>query len=391
MRPRTRTALTTALALGVLGLGAGPLTGPALARPGSPAGAGTKVCAAERPGTAGPDAAALCAALDGLPDGIATAALVRVGGDGSWHGAAGVRDLRTGSGVLEHGRFRAGSVTKVVTASVVLQLAAEGRIDLDAPVETYLPDLLPPSFTEPVTVRHLLDFTSGLQPGASTGATVEEGYPRRFETTTPQEVVATAVAKGPAYSPGARQTYGNIGYTVLAMLIEEVTGDTYAHQARVRILKPLGMRHTSFPTGSDPRVHGPHNRGYDWIDGRLVDVTEWNVADRWAAGDMISTTADLERLVVALFGGRIVPRPQLAEFFTVPDVPGATVAAGGMAPHTVNGREIWGKTGSRPGYQTVVAATRDLSRTLVFSVNSTDAKGDQMGNVQRFAVPAFSR
>ncbi|HZG04118.1 MAG TPA: serine hydrolase domain-containing protein [Streptomyces sp.] len=386
MKSRTRTALAAAL---VLGIAAGPAAGPALALPRSPAAvSGLPASGAEDAG--GPDVAALRAALAGLPDKDVTAALVRVGGDGSWHGAAGVRDIRTGAEVLEHGRFRAGSVTKVVTAAIVLQLAAEGRVDLDASVETYLPGLLTPAFTEPVTVRQLLDFTSGLQAGGSLGDTVEEGYPHRFETLRPEEVVASAVAKGPASAPGTRQEYGNIGYTVLGMLIEEVTGDTYEHQAAVRILRPLGMRHTSFPKGSDPRVHGPHNRGYDWIDGKLVDVTEWNMSDRWAAGDMISTTADLERLLVALFEGKVVPEPQLEEFFTVPDVPGATRAAGGMERHVVSGREVWGKTGSRPGYQTVIAATRDLSRTLVYSVNSTDAKGDAMGAVQRFAFPAFA-
>ncbi|MFP8941774.1 serine hydrolase domain-containing protein [Streptomyces fenghuangensis] len=383
MRQRTRTVLAAAL---VLGLAAGPLALPAVAHPRLPAVAGE-----EASGPAGPDADALRAALTGLPDRDVTAALVRVGGDGAWHGAAGVRDLRTGAPVLEHGRFRAGSVTKVVTAAVVLQLAAEGRVDLDAPAGAYLPELLTPAFEKPFTVRQLLNFTSGLRPGGSLGDTVEEGYPHRFETLTPQEVVAASIAKGPAHAPGERQEYGNIHYTVLGMLIEEVTGDAYEHQAATRVLRPLGMRHTSFPDGPDPRVRGPHNRGYDWLGGRLVDVTEWNMSDRWAAGDMISTTADLERLITALFGGDVVPEPQLEEFFTVPDVPGAAVAAGGMAPYEVNGRKVWGKTGSRPGYQTVVAATRDLSRTLVYCVNSTDAKGDAMGNVRRFAFPAFNR
>ncbi|MGK5450233.1 serine hydrolase domain-containing protein [Streptomyces radiopugnans] len=382
MRQLARTALAAAL---VLGFTAGPLALPATARHRSPA-----AVTAEKGGF-GPDAAALRAALTGLPDREVTAALVRVGGDGAWRGAAGVRDLRTGAPALEHGRFRAGSVTKLVTAAVVLQLAAEGKVDLDVSAGVYLPELLTPAFERPFTVRQLLNFTSGLRPGGSLGDTVEEGYPHRFETLTPREVVAASVARGPASAPGERQEYGNIHYTVLGMLIEEVTGDTYEHQAATRVLRPLGMRHTSFPDGPDPRLHGPHNRGYDWLDGRLVDVTEWNMSDRWAAGDMISTTADLERLITALFGGKVVPEPQLEEFFTVPGVPGAAVAAGGMAPYDVNGREVWGRTGSRPGYQTVVAATRDLSRTLVYCVNSTDAKGDAMGNVQRFAFPAFNR
>ncbi|MGW2029941.1 serine hydrolase domain-containing protein [Streptomyces sp. NPDC001811] len=382
--PRTsRSALLAAVL--VTAVAAGPLAGSALAAPARSA----RTTNTPATTATGPDTEALAAAIAGLPDHDATAALLRVGGDGTWRGTAGVRDVRTGAPALEDARFRAGSVTKVVTASIVLQLAAEGRIDLDGTVQHYLPGLLTADFA-PVTVRQLLNYTSGLRPGSSLGDTVEEGYPHRFETLTPRQVVADAVAGGPAYAPGTRQTYGNIHYTVLGMLIEKVTGDSYAHQAEVRVFRPLGMRHSSFPVGADPRIHGPHNRGYDWIDGELVDVTEWNMSDRFAAGDMISTTADLERLLVGLFRGRVVPRPQLKEMFTLPDVPGARYGAA-LERFEVNGRVIWGKTGSRPGYATVIAATPDLSRTLVYSVESTDAKGDGLSVAQRFAFPAFDR
>ncbi|MGW0770248.1 serine hydrolase domain-containing protein [Streptomyces sp. NPDC002676] len=366
----------------VLALTAGPLAAaPALAAP-------TKTVSGQV-ATSGPDSDALAAAIAGLPDHTATAALLRVGGDGSWRGTAGVRDVRSGAPALENARFRAGSVTKVVTAALVLQLAAEGRIDLDGTVQQYLPGLLTKDFS-PITVRQLLNYTSGLHSGMSLGDTVEDGYPHRFETLTPEQVVASSVAQGPQYAPGTHQVYDNIHYTVLGMLIEKVTGDSYAHQAEMRIFRPLGMRDSSFPVGADPRIHGPHNRGYDWIDGKLVDVTDWNMSDRWAAGDLISTTADLERLLVGLFRGRVVPEPQLKEMFTLPDVPGARYGAG-LERFDLNGKVIWGKTGSRPGYATVIAATPDLSRTLVYSVNSTDAKGDGLATAQRFAYPAFNR
>jgi len=385
MPVRTRTACAAAL---VLGLTAGPLTGTVLAAPVPTADVrGTTPRNTVDPGTG----RALRAAVEGLPDDDATAALIRVSGtDGDWRGSAGVRDLPSGRGALDGGRFRAGSTTKVVTAAVVLQLAAEGRVDLDGHVQTYLPGLLPEVF-EPVNVRQLLTFTSGLRPGSSLGDVDGAGYERRYETLTPEEVVAASVARGPAFSPGERQTYGNIDYTVLGLLIEKVTGDSYEHQAAVRVLRPAGMRHTSFPGGPDPRIHGPHHRGYQKLaDGRLVDATEWNMSDRWAAGDMISTTADLERLLHALFRGRLVPGPLLEkEMFTLPDVPGATMSAG-LQRFDLNGRVLWLKSGARPGYSTLVAATRDLSRTLVYSVNATDAKGEGMNPVaERIVRAAF--
>ncbi|NUR42878.1 MAG: beta-lactamase family protein, partial [Streptomyces sp.] len=120
-----RTLLTAALALG-----AGALT--------SPASASTQRAA---PGNA-PDAEALRAAIAGLPDADATAALVRIGGgDGGWRGSSGVHDLESGRAADPRARFRAGSTTKVVTAATVLHLAAERRLDLDTPVQRYLPGL----------------------------------------------------------------------------------------------------------------------------------------------------------------------------------------------------------------------------------------------------------
>lgn len=300
MRPRHRTTAILTASL-VLALAAGPLAVPAFAA--SPS--------ATARASAGPDADALRAALAGLPDSDATAALVRVGGtDGAWRGSAGVHDLESGAAADPDARFRAGSTTKVVTAATVLRLAAQGKVDLDTPVQHYLPGLLTKAF-EPISVRQLLNHTSGIQAGDGFGDAFEDQYAHRFDTLTPRQVVASAVAKGPEFGPGEQQDYLNVNYTILGLLIEKVTGHSYASEATRLVLRPAGMRDTYFP-GTDPRIRGPHNHGYQLVrqaDGstRFVDVTDWDQADRWAAGDMISTTADLERLITSLFRGRIVP------------------------------------------------------------------------------------
>ncbi|MDT0609539.1 serine hydrolase domain-containing protein [Streptomyces lancefieldiae] len=378
MRARAHSVLAASV---VLTLAAGPLAAPAFASSSGTA-VGTTATATTTEHTAdGPDGDALRAALDVVPDEHATAALVRVGGtDGGWRGSAGVRDLASGRPAHPNALFRAGSTTKVVTAATVLRLAAEGEVDLDAPVQHYLPDLFTPAFEKPISVRQLLNHTSGIKAGDALGDDFAELYAHRFDTLTPQQVAASAIAKGPEFDPGKQQHYLNINYTVLGLLIEKVTGRPYASEATRLVLRPAGLRHTYFP-GTAPRIRGPHNRGYQAVqrpDGttRLLDVTEWNHADRWAAGDMISTTADLERLITALFRGRIVPGPQLEEMFTLPPgLPKATMSAG-LQVQKVGGKEFWLKTGSRYGYNTAVGATRDLSRTLVYSVNATDAKSE---------------
>ncbi|MFJ9889174.1 serine hydrolase domain-containing protein [Streptomyces sp. NPDC091287] len=398
MNRSVRTLLATALVLGITCGAAGPVSAsaPADAAPGS-----RPVASGAPRSQDAPDARALRAAIDGLPRQDAVAALVRVGGTGgSWRGSAGVRDLPSGRPADPAARFRAGSVTKVFTAATVLQLAGERKLSLDRTARHYLPDLIPAAYGE-VTVRQLLDHTSGIPAADLPGTNLEEWYAHRFDVHTPRSMVASATAKEREFAPGVSQHYLNINYTVLGLLIERVTGHAYAQEVSDRILRPLGLRSTYFP-GSDPTIRGPHNRGYQVFatpDGgtELRDVTVWGPTDGWAAGDIISTTADLERFATALFGGRVVRGPLLEEMFTLPDASVRTYGSGeparfsaGLSVFTLGGRQVWGKTGGRWGYNAVVAATRDLSRTLVYSVGATDAKGkDANATAMGIVVAAF--
>ncbi|MFF8293414.1 serine hydrolase domain-containing protein [Streptomyces sp. NPDC016309] len=393
MKSTTRALLAATLVLGVV---AGPAVLPAAASA-PPASA-----PAASPHPAAPSGtAALERAVAGLPTAAATAALVRVGGtEGVWRGSAGVHDLRTGRPADPGARFRAGSVTKVFTAAVALQLAAEGRLDLDARARSYLPELIPATYGG-VTVRQLLNHTHGIPAADLPGDTVEEWYARRFEIHDPEDMVRSATSKEPEFAPGTRQHYLNIGYTIAGLLIERVTGDSHEEQVAGRVLRPLGLRDTCLP-GSDPRIAGRHNHGYQTMrleDGTtgLRDVSVWGATDGWAAGDLVSTTADLERFTHALFRGEVVRGPLLAEMFTVPGVTDLRTGdpaaySVGLSVKTLGGREVWGKSGGRWGYNAAIASTRDGSRTLVYGVNSTDAKGQGMNQVaQDIMVAAFGR
>ncbi|MET9955685.1 serine hydrolase domain-containing protein [Streptomyces sp. NPDC006339] len=376
MRKSTRVLLATALALGV---SAGPVLTPAFA--GGPA------AVSRSSSSPAPD---LSGVIAGLPSADATAALVRIGGtEGVWQGAAGVRDLESRGPADPSARFRAGSVTKVFTAATVLGLAAEGRIDLDRSARSYLPELIPGRYAT-VTVRQLLNHTHGIPAADFPGTTVEEWYAHRFDVHRPEDIVRSATAKPREFRPGTRQHYLNIGYTIAGLIVERVTGDSFERQVERRILRPLGLRDTYLP-GGDPRIAGPYNHGYQTMrldDGTtgLRDVSVWGTTDGWAAGDLISTTADLERFTRALFAGAVVRGPLLEEMFTLPKVPdfktGDPAAYSvGLSMKRLGGREVWGKTGGRWGYNAAIASTRRGERTLVYSVNSTDAKGQDMNKV----------
>ncbi|MFF9146505.1 serine hydrolase domain-containing protein [Streptomyces sp. NPDC014861] len=374
MRKSTRTLLAAAL---VLGVAAGPAAlSPAFA-------ASAPASAATAPAATDPASPDLSAVLAGLPRADATAALVRVGGtEGVWRGGAGVHDVESGAPADPAGRFRAGSVTKVFTAATVLQLAAEGRVDLDRTARSYLPELVPGRYAA-VTVRQLLNHTHGIPAPDFPGTTVEEWYENRFAVHEPEELVRSATAKPREFRPGTRQHYLNIGYTIAGLIVERVTGDSFEAQVGKRILRPLGLRDTYLP-GREAGIRGPYNHGYQLMrleDGTtgLRDVSVWRATDGWAAGDLISTTADLERFTRALFAGRVVRGPLLEEMFTLPkvtDLRGDPAAFSvGLSMKRLGGREVWGKTGGRWGYNAAIASTRHGERTLVYSVNSTDAKG----------------
>ncbi|MCD2464103.1 beta-lactamase family protein [Streptomyces sp. MBT42] len=385
MRTSTRTLLAAAL---VLGVAAGPALTPAFAAPRAVATPSAVAAPAVAGSTARPASPDLSAVIAGLPRADATAALVRVGGsEGAWRGSAGVHDLVSGAPADPAARFRAGSVTKVFTAATVLQLASERRIDLDRTARSYLPELIPGRYAT-VTVRQLLNHTHGIPaPELAVGDTVEEWYAHRFDVHSPEDMVRSATAKPREFRPGTKQHYLNIGYTIAGLIVERVTGDTYEHQVERQILRPLGLRDTYLP-GEAAELAGPYNHGYQTMrldDGTtgLRDVSEWGVTDGWAAGDLVSTTADLERFTRALFAGRVVRGPLLEEMFTLPKVadlksgdPAAYSA--GLSMKRLGGREVWGKTGGRWGYNAAIASTRDGARTLVYSVNSTDAKGQDM-------------
>ncbi|BCY07041.1 serine hydrolase [Actinoplanes sp. L3-i22] len=343
--------------------------------------------------------AALAAALNPLGDEV-SGALVRVEGSaGRWQGRAGVAEIGTNKPVPWDARFRIGSMTKAFTATAVLQLAAAGLVDVDAPLRRYLPDLLPEGYTG--TVRHAMNHTHGLRGVPIPNKDREWFLAHRYDTFTPESQVLWT--EPPLFEPGTRQQYSNLGFTVAGLVIERVTGRPYADTVRRGILRPLRLRGTSLP-GTRLDVPGPHAHGYERIveDGetRYIDVTRSNPTLQWAAAEIISTTGDLDDFLVALFGGHLLPKRQLAAMLTVPDVstyaPGEpedgadAVYSAGLTRIPIGDLVLWGKSGDRPGYNNGMGATLDLARRLTFSVNTLAMGGEQPLTAQKIIVAALT-
>lgn len=293
-------------------------------------------------------------------------AVAESGGD-SEHAAAGVARLGSGRSPDTGGRFRAGSVTKTFVATVVLQLVAEGRIRLDDPVNDHLPGLLP--YTEPITIRQLLGHTSGLPRDIPHWNSPEEIDTRRWEVFTPAQLVREATQGVPLlFPPDTSFSYSNIGYTVLGMLVERVTGRSLATEVTRRISAPLGLRDTTLPT-YQPFLLRPAARGYEQLraDGAPTDVTTYVMSRVWGSGNLVSSARDLNRFFDALLEGRLLPEEQLTEMKTVrPGVLGGIDYGLGImsVPSPCGGPDWWGHGGDWPGYNTWSLHTEDTERQL---------------------------
>lgn len=340
----------------------------------------------------GTDRGGLQQRLDDVVAVGAVGALARVRDErGVWRGTSGVAELGTARPVPTSGRFRVGSITKTFVATVVLQLVDEGRLELDDPVERWLPGVVP--LGERITVRHLLNHTSGLYDFRRTlpMPPAPEFLANRWRTWTPAEQIRRALANPPtSEEPGSTYAYSNTGYLVLGQIVEEVTGRPYGEEIERRVIQPLRLRDTSLP-GTSPRVGGPHPRGYVPIerDGetRLVDYTAMNPSVMGAGGEMISTARDLNRFTAALSGGDLLPGPLLNEMRT-PGVRGGRYGLGLAWHDTPCGVRVYGNDGDALAYQAWSFATEDGRRQVTVAL-TPDFRGDPDDAVEALMDEAF--
>jgi CubicO group peptidase (beta-lactamase class C family) len=303
--------------------------------------------------------------LVGDPSGVSAIAEVRRG-EVVWRGGSGPATLHGPRPAPVDGSFRADSVTKSFTAVVVLQLVTEQRLRLTDSIERWLPGLLPHG--ERITIEHLLRHTSGLHEYAEgTFTDAESLLPIRYRTWTPRELVELAVRRlpDPAPQPGSF-AYSNTDYILLGMIIDRVTGRSYQQEMTARILQPLGLRHTSLP-GLAVQLPRPHAHGYLQVlrDGRPtdVDITQLNMTFTGAAGELVSTTADLNQFYAALLAGDLLPSAQLQAMQTGTGI--------GMEEAPLACGPVYGHGGGVPGYSTMSFSSADGSRQVTVSITTS--------------------
>ena len=263
-------------------------------------------------------------------------------------------------------RFRIGSVTKQFTAALVLQLAEQGLIDLDAPLTTILPDY-PAAQGDRVTVHQLLSHTAGIPEHVG-----RPGFDEIMrDPVVPDSFLSVFSGQDLDFEPGTAFRYSNSGYYLLGVLIEHVTGQPYALALQERLLGPLGLEAIGYDEGRD--VLPQMARGYSRSLGGFVHAPYFDPSVPYAAGMMYATARALFRWTVALHAGEPFHQPETLDRMTTP-VRSQYAYGLGVSDLPVGERPVRaiGHDGDVPGFSSFLVTFPDTDRTIVVLDNAGD-------------------
>lgn len=295
-----------------------------------------------------------------VPEDIGALMIAVVEGDETIWAADGADP--TGNAPTPSDPFRVGSISKVFTSLTTLSLVDDGLIGLDDPVVDHVSRVTVP---DDVTVRHLLQHTSGVRNytnefGFFDDVLNEEG--RRWSA---EEIVELVSEGAPQFPAGAEFSYSNTNFIILAIMIEEITGQPFSEVLRARVIDPVGMPNTYLAGAED----GPEPFGaYSTVSGDLapIDFDYTSIAtSAWSAGAMVSSAEDLHALFTALYDNQIISTEMLAEM-TANEEYGLGLQLWDPAKSAI------GHGGDIPGYHTLVFHSPATGKTA-FWVSSGDA------------------
>jgi D-alanyl-D-alanine carboxypeptidase len=295
---------------------------------------------------------------------------VWVPGRGEFARGFGYAHLATRSPMALDDRFRIGSNTKTFVATVLLQLVDERKLSLDDTIGQFNLGVHVPN-EKRITLRQLAEMRSGIVDAYSIPA-VQKQSDSWWTHQTPKQWVAIAAKEPPLFAPGAKYNYSNTNWFLLGLVIEKVTHDTIQNEIHRRILAPMSLGHTSFPTTNwgmpTPYAHGYSLNGKgQWSDESAVLAPSVS----WAAGAMISDMGDMKRWVKAYVTGTTNgAASQRARLTCLPTGEGNLSFGLGIGCSA----GWYGYTGGITGYNTGAYYMPAAGATIVVFVNSQREK-----------------
>ncbi|TDC46676.1 class A beta-lactamase-related serine hydrolase [Actinomadura sp. KC345] len=265
-------------------------------------------------------------------------------------------------------QFRIFSNTKAFTATVLLQLEAEGKLSMNDTVDRWLPGLVNAGGNDgkQITIRQLLNHSSGLPDYINDIPTSLEYVAdlNPYRKLDPRHLVKIAMSKGQIGPPGAQYFYSNANYHLAGLIIQAATGRHPSAEVTDRIIKPLGLSNTTYPE-SDPKLYGNWMHGYFLS---LRDISFSNVTYLGPGGAIVSTQDDLANFTRALATGKLLPPAQQKQMMT-PFSAEKAAGLGVMLKPTRCGPALW-HNGAGLGYFSQWFTSPDGKHQSVVATNS---------------------
>lgn len=287
-----------------------------------------------------------------------------------------------GEAISADSQFRVASITKMLVATVVMQLKEEDRLSLDDPVVDHLPRPTPVAkLLDGVTVEDLLAHTSGLPDSGRSTELVEALVDHPDRAWTVDGVLKIVAKSEPEFAPGSAYAYSNTNYLILGEVIEGATGRPWHAEVRERILNPLGMTASYIAGGEEPS--GRLIPGYFDLDND--GVTElvpapWPALEtsEGAAGALVSTAPDLMKFIEAFAAGEVV-QPAAVRRMTSPGPFAARHSGYGLGVELLRPdleNRVWGHGGLVPGYRGVMWHVPAEGKSVVVLTNESRSRPD---------------
>lgn len=271
--------------------------------------------------------------------------------------------------------YEIGSITKQFTSAAIMRLVDAGRIKLDDDLSKYVPQF--PLQGHKVSIRQLLNHTSGIHSYTSSA----EWKKTWAQDLSPDAIVGFVAKDTFDFAPGAAYRYNNTGYVLLGMVIEKVTGQSYATHLNATFFKPLGLTQTSYCPSktTDPTFASGYSRG---ADGGAVPSAYLSLTHPFSACVLCSTVGDLVKWQRALASGKVVS-PSSHTLMTTPGTlnDGAQIRYGfGLVPGNVLGHATIGHGGGINGFTTSSVYVPDDTLSVVVFTNFDEASPDPLAN-----------
>jgi CubicO group peptidase (beta-lactamase class C family) len=206
-------------------------------------------------------------------------------------------------------KYRIGSITKMFTTVMVLQLIEEGKLQLNTPLATYYPNI--PNAKD-ITIEQMLNHHSGLYNFTDSSYLVYHTEPK-----TKEQMLAMFERQKPSFSPGDSADYSNTNFVLLGYILEKVTGDSYANNLKKRITTKIGLKNTYVGTKASVAKNEAASFSYNGEKWEKEDETDMSIPG--GAGCLVSTTNDLVKFIEALFNKQLTTQGSLDKMTEIKD------------------------------------------------------------------------